>query len=134
MIIDSRENNIVHHFNKKLYFPANRYPAYLYIISYKITTLPFMKNSLCLFCFILINIISLKAQTLRNTVALNGNWRFITNSTNAGQAKQWLNGLPANAVAVIVPHTWNDMQPGRFPANKLSLCSLINMHHINYLL
>jgi beta-glucuronidase len=72
--------------------------------------LPFMKNSLCLFCFILINIISLKAQTLRNTVALNGNWRFITDSTNAGQAKQWLNGLPANAVTVTVPHTWNVMK------------------------
>ena len=47
-----------------------------------------MKRSICFICFTLISIISLKAQTLRNTIALNGIWRFISDSTNAGQAKQ----------------------------------------------
>jgi beta-galactosidase len=110
LIINSRENNIVHHFNKKLYFPANGYPAYLYIISYKTITLPFMKRSICFICFVYINIISLKAQTLRNTIALNGIWRFISDPANAGQAKLWINGLPAGAVNVTIPHAWNVMK------------------------
>lgn len=41
---------------------------------------------------------------------MNGNWRFITDSMNAGQAKQWPKGLPGTAVNVKVPHTWNVMK------------------------
>jgi beta-glucuronidase len=41
---------------------------------------------------------------------LNGAWRFITDSTNAGLGQHWENGLPAKAGTVQVPHTWNVMK------------------------
>jgi beta-glucuronidase len=71
--------------------------------------LPFMKRTACT-CLLLFTIIYIHAQTLRNTTSLNGNWRFIIDSTNAGLRKNWPAGLPANAATVQVPHTWNVMK------------------------
>lgn len=69
-----------------------------------------MKNSICCIFIVFISIISINAQTVRNHISLNGNWRFITDSTNTGQAQHWQAGLPANAKTVRVPHTWNVMK------------------------
>ncbi|WP_207514093.1 glycoside hydrolase family 2 protein [Longitalea luteola] len=68
-----------------------------------------MKKTACT-CLLLFIIIAIHAQTLRNTISLNGSWRFISDSTNAGQGKNWAAGLPAGAVTVQVPHTWNVMK------------------------
>ncbi|HEY8894211.1 MAG TPA: sugar-binding domain-containing protein, partial [Niastella sp.] len=68
-----------------------------------------MKKSCCLLAF-LFSILIMYAQTGRQEVSLNGNWRFITDSTNTGLSKNWQNGLPANAKTVQVPHTWNVMK------------------------
>lgn len=68
-----------------------------------------MKKTACT-CLLLFTIIIIHAQTLRNTTSLNGNWRFIIDSTNAGLGKGWQAGLPASAATVQVPHTWNVMK------------------------
>ena len=68
-----------------------------------------MKNSICC-CMLLVRILSIHAQSVRNDISLNGNWRFITDSTNAGQGQHWQAGLPVNAKTVLVPHTWNVMK------------------------
>jgi beta-galactosidase len=51
------------------------------------------------------------AQEARQEVPLNGPWRFITDPQKKGTEAQWMMGLPAPAVEVRVPHTWNIM-PG----------------------
>ena len=68
-----------------------------------------MKKSLCC-CLLFFSIITVHAQTLRNIIPLNGSWRFISDSMNVGQTRNWLAGLPANATTVLVPHTWNVMK------------------------
>ncbi|WP_205510034.1 glycoside hydrolase family 2 protein [Longitalea arenae] len=68
-----------------------------------------MKRTICT-CLLLFTIISIPAQTLRNTIPLNGAWRFIVDSAKAGQNNNWSAGLPANATTVQVPHTWNVMK------------------------
>jgi beta-galactosidase len=69
-----------------------------------------MKKCVHCLCYLLINILSLQAQPVRNTLSLNEAWRFITDSTNTGLGQHWQNGLPAKAGAVQVPHTWNVMK------------------------
>ncbi len=69
-----------------------------------------MKNRVCCICFLLISITSIHAQNLRKEISLNGAWRFMTDSTNTGQAQHWPAGLPPNAKTVQVPHTWNIMK------------------------
>ena len=68
-----------------------------------------MKNSICC-CILLFSILFIHAQAVRNDIPLNGNWRFITDSTNAGLGQHWQAGLPGNAKTVLVPHTWNVMK------------------------
>ncbi|MBO9204106.1 MULTISPECIES: glycoside hydrolase family 2 protein [Niastella] len=68
-----------------------------------------MKISCCCLLF-LFSILSVYAQTGRNSISLNGSWRFISDSTNTGNARNWAAGLPANATLVQVPHTWNVMK------------------------
>lgn len=69
-----------------------------------------MKNSISYIFIVLISITSICAQPPRNTITLNGNWRFMTDSTNKGQDQRWPAGLPPNAITVQVPHTWNVMK------------------------
>jgi beta-glucuronidase len=69
-----------------------------------------MKKLICCICILIISILSIHAQAVRNEVPLNGNWRFITDSTNAGLGQHWQAGLPTNAKTVLIPHTWNVMK------------------------
>lgn len=69
-----------------------------------------MKKFISYISILLIGIISVHAQILRNDIPLNGNWRFIIDSTNAGEAQHWQAGLPVTAKTVQVPHTWNVMK------------------------
>lgn len=49
-----------------------------------------------------------KEHQIRNTIDLNGNWQFITDEEGIGEKNGWQNGLPSNAVTVIVPSQWNN--------------------------
>ncbi|OQP38828.1 hypothetical protein A4H97_19125 [Niastella yeongjuensis] len=69
-----------------------------------------MKARFCCCLLLLFCLFSTYAQQGRNTVSLNGTWRFISDSTHTGQNKNWAAGLPANAVSIQVPHTWNVMK------------------------
>ncbi|WP_166437148.1 glycoside hydrolase family 2 protein [Niastella caeni] len=68
-----------------------------------------MKIICCTYLF-LICFLSMHAQSSRQNISLNGSWRFISDSTNAGQGQRWQQGLPAKAATVQVPHTWNVMK------------------------
>lgn len=72
--------------------------------------LPLMKKSICCLCYVLLSIMSIQAQPVRNNISLNGTWRFVTDSTKTGQGQHWEKGLPAKAGNVSVPHTWNVMK------------------------
>ena len=44
----------------------------------------------------------------RETIDLNGEWKFIYDSSNTGEKECWFNGLPGPKTSVVtVPHTWN---------------------------
>jgi beta-galactosidase len=48
----------------------------------------------------------------RQVIDLNGSWNFAPDSMNHGEVQGWFSkGLPADAIAISVPHTWNTM-PG----------------------
>lgn len=50
------------------------------------------------------------AQSVREEMVLKGNWRFMADTGKQGLSAGWYKGLPAKAVPVQVPHTWNVMR------------------------
>ena len=67
----------------------------------------FILLSICVFFFASFH--KADKETVRKTIALNGNWNFSVDSLSIGESNHWeINGLPKNTSRIVsVPHTWN---------------------------
>lgn len=63
-----------------------------------------------IFCFGFIVQTVFAEPAPRTVLSLNGTWRFVTDPAKEGLATGWNEQLPAEAVEVQVPHTWNVMK------------------------